>query len=654
MVPRQSGRRTLTDGAPVRADRRRSAWIFRSAAVSLSLVLLANCVDVTRPSEASRLMQTGASPGTACPPASLKGRLAKSTTGSAVGERRLAVGDTLRLARLSVPQTAITATGWRADHPDIARIEGDLVIAVAPGTTRITSSTAGRSLCVALTTVFAGAVVSALDIEAPTVIPATDTSAQFSATLRFSNGAAIRVREAATWTSLTPQVANVSAGARLEPKQAGVARIVASIGGLADTVTVQLSTDAFEAWPSARAEDFVASIGVNIHLSYFDRVYGSHFRSVIVPRLQELGVRHLRDGGTTLPNDDWMREVYGRWRETAEATGAQFTIIMSPRRTATGPGTNYGDMSHVAELRARIGDAHIAAWEGLNEHDLSGRPDFPADVRTLQQALYATIKRDPISAAQQQVIGPSIANVSTASRIGDLSAFMDAGAVHPYDGGKLPASNLRSHLDGMQVVNAGRPVWATEVGYHTASAATNPWHWALSESAQAKYTTRQFLELFNAGVRRAFAYELIDQGLDAADMEQQFGLLRNDGSRKPAFLALRNLITLLSDRGAPAFLPQPLTLLVTGDTVGIHRLVLQKHDGRRYLVLWQNSRSYDEISRVDVTAGARPITITFDTPQRIVSIFAPNVDAGASTVFRDVRTLNLSVPDHPVVVELVR
>jgi hypothetical protein len=620
----------------------------------LSLVLQASCVDVTRPSEASRLTQSGASPATACPPASLKGRFATSAKGSVVSERRLAVGDTLRLARLSIPQTTTAATGWRADHPDIARIEGDLVIAVAPGATRITSSTAGRSLCVALTTFFAGAVASALEIEAPTIIPATDTSAQFSATLRFSNGAAIRVREAATWSSLTPQVANVSAGARLEPKQAGVARIVASLGGLADTVTVQLSTEAFETWRSVRADDFVASIGVNVHLSYFDRVYGSHFRSVIVPRLQELGVRHLRDGGTTLPNDDWMREVYGRWRETAEATGAQFTIIMSPRRTASGPGTNYGDMSHVTELRTRIGDAHIAAWEGLNEHDLSGRPDFRADVRTLQQALYATVKQDPIAAGRQEVIGPSIANVSTASGIGDLSAFMDAGAVHPYDGGKPPASNLRSHVDGMQVVNGARAVWATEVGYHTASASTNPWHWALSESAQAKYTTRQFLELFNAGVRRSFAYELIDQGLDATDMEQQFGLLRNDGSRKPAFLALRNLITLLSDRGAPAFLPQPLTLLVTGDTVGLHHLVLQKHDGRRYLVLWQNTRSYDEIGRRDLTASARAITITFDNTQRIASIYTPNMDPGASAVFHDVRTLNLSVPDHPIVVELVR
>lgn len=577
-----------------------------------------------------------------------------SSKASPLSERRLAVGDTLRLARLSISQTSTAATGWQVERPDIARIEGDLVIAVAPGATRITSSTAGRALCVALTTVFAGATLSALDIEAPTIIPATDSTAQLDATLRFSNGTAIRVREAATWTSLTPLIANVSSGARLEKKQAGLARIVASVGGLADTVTVQLSTEAFESWPSVRADDFVASIGVNVHLSYFDRVYGSHFRSIIVPRLQELGIRHLRDGGTTLPNADWMAEVYGRWRETAEATGAQFTIIMSPRRTATGPGTNYGDMSHVAELRGRIGDAHIAAWEGLNEHDLSGRPDFPVEVRTLQQALYAVIKQDPITAARHEVIGPSIANVATASPIGDLSAFMDVGAVHPYDGGKLPGSNLRSHVEGMRVVNAGKAVWATEVGYHTASASTNPWHWALSESAQAKYTTRQFLELFNAGVRRSFAYELIDQGLDASDMEQQFGLLRNDGSRKPAFLALRNLITLLSDRGAPQFLPQPLAMRVAGDTVGIHRLVLQKHDGRRYLVFWQNTRSYDEVSRRDLTATSRAFTITFDAPQRLASVYTPTVDPGASAVFHDVRSLTLSVSDHPIVVELVR
>ncbi len=623
--------------------------------MSLSTVLAAACVDVTQPVESSAVHSAAEVAPAACVARSLKGRLLGLAASAPYLERQLSVGDTVRLAPRPVPaNTSEPATGWRIGNSEIIRTEGDLVIALAPGRTWVTFGTAGSALCVGLTAISAGVSLTGLEIDASPTAPASASGTQLDATLRFSNGTNLRVREAVTWSSLDPLVVAVSSSGRLEVRQAGAARIVATAGALADTASLQATTQTFEALQPVRAEDFVSSIGVNIHLSYFDRVYGSHFRSIVVPRLQELGVRHLRDGGTTLPNEDWMREVYGRWRETAEATGARFTIIMSPRRTATGPGTNYADMSHVTELRTRIGDEHIAAWEGVNEHDLSGRPAFPAEVRSLQQALYAKVKQDPVSAARHVVVGPSIANVSTAPQVGDLSAFMDAGAVHPYDGGKVPSTNLRQHVDGMRPVNGSKSVWATEVGYHTASTSTNPWHWALTETAQAKYTTRQFLELFNAGVQRSFAYELIDQGLDTSDMEQRFGLLRNDGTRKPAFIALRNLIALLSDRGAPPFVPRSLNLRITGDTTGLRRLVLEKADGRRYLVFWQNSVSYDEVHRRDVPVAPHTIAVTFDTPMTAASIYVPLIDAGVSSVQHNVRTITVSVPDHPIVIELVR
>lgn len=528
------------------------------------------------------------------------------------------------------------------------------MIALTPGRTWAIVGAAGSAMCIGLTAIADGVSLRSLDVEPPSPGATAPSGAQLDANLRFSNGKHLRVREAVLWSSLDPQIAGVSPSGRLEVRQSGVARVVATLGNLADTADVPVGLETFDTFQAVRAEEFVSSIGVNIHLSYFDRVYGSHFRSVIVPRLQELGVRHLRDGGTTLPNQDWMQEVYSRWRETAVATGAQFTIIMSPRRTETGPGSNYGDMSHVAELRARIGDEHIAAWEGLNEHDLSGRPAFAAEVRTLQQALYAAVKQNPVSAARHVVVGPSIANVSTASQVGDLSAFMDAGAIHPYDGGKIPSSNLRQHVDGMRPVNGTRPLWATEVGYHTASTSTNPWHWALTELAQAKYTTRQFLELYNAGVRRAFAYELIDQGLDTSDMEQRFGLLRNDGSRKPAFVALRNLIALLSDRDAPGFSPRALKARIDGDTSGVRRLILEKADGRTYLVFWQNSASYDETRRLDLPVVPRTIAVSLDAAVTSARTYYPLLDPSVPTVQHNVRVITVVVPDHPVVVELVR
>lgn len=45
-----------------------------------------------------------------------------------------------------------------------------------------------------------------------------------------------------------------------------------------------------------RADSFVDSLGVNTHLVYLDTAYRD-YNGIIKPRLQELGIRHIRDGG---------------------------------------------------------------------------------------------------------------------------------------------------------------------------------------------------------------------------------------------------------------------------------------------------------------------------------------------------------------------
>ncbi len=206
---------------------------------------------------------------------------------------------------------------------------------------------------------------------------------------------------------------------------------------------------------------------------------------------------------------------------------------------------------------------------------------------------------------------------------------------------------------GVRAIAGTRPLVATEVGYHTSPISTNPWHWAVSESAQAKYTLREFLELYNAGVQRTFAYELIDEGTAPSEMEFHFGLLRNDGTPKPAFTALRNLIALLGERGAAPFTTHALRVSLSGDTTGVHRLLVEKGNGRRYLVLWQNTRSYDEVTRTDLSATPRVVDVDFPAALSSVTVYQPLIGTAATATYRATRTLRVSVPDHPVLLELV-
>ena len=122
---------------------------------------------------------------------------------------------------------------------------------------------------------------------------------------------------------------------------------------------------------------------------------------------------------------------------------------------------------------------------------------------------------------------------------------------------------MRSELARMSSVSGRKPVWATEAGFQTALRSRDGQP-PVSEQAGAVYLLRTFLEHFISGVRRTYAYELLDESAEPAlrKSEQHFGLLRHDFSPKPAYTALRNLLALMGpDQGraarAPAGAPRP-------------------------------------------------------------------------------------------------
>ena len=75
----------------------------------------------------------------------------------------------------------------------------------------------------------------------------------------------------------------------------------------------------------------------------------------------------------------------------------------------------------------------------------------------------------------------------------------------------------------------------------------------MSEAAHAKYMPRLFCEYFRKGIARAYSYEFIDEFEDKAltNREAHFGLLRRDGTPKPAYTAVKNLIAVLQEKGVP-------------------------------------------------------------------------------------------------------
>jgi hypothetical protein len=237
-----------------------------------------------------------------------------------------------------------------------------------------------------------------------------------------------------------------------------------------------------------------------------------------------------------------------------------------------------------------------------------------------------------------------------AAAVGSLAAYMDLGNIHPYPGGSVPLANLVDHEQRVATIDGGRPMLVTETGYHTAVAATSGQP-AVSEDAMGRYVPRLFLDNFAAGISRSYLYELIDEGTSLANQEQNFGLLRNDGTPKPAFTALANLIAVLADPG-PAVQAATMSVSISGDTAGVARLALLKRDGRQYLILWQDVPSYDLGTRTAITVQPKNVVFRFASATG-VRVFDPAQSASAISTQR-VTTLGVAVADRAIVVEITR
>jgi hypothetical protein len=405
-----------------------------------------------------------------------------------------------------------------------------------------------------------------------------------------------------------------------------------------------VAAPAIAAEPARPSDDFVDSVGVNLHLGYEGTVYDSAFERVVEPALIASGIRHVRDGVYTAPGAGAHDFFYQRCRALA-AAGIRFNLITAMKTIRSDP-TDYARLPDVYQWC----DGAVEAFEGVNEPDLQAIPDGYPDWRTQtiesQRALYQAVKGSSLISGLA-VLGPSI--VRSPAEVGDLSRYLDYGNWHPYPGGECPAcgdvygQSLDTYLPAYRNPSGAKPMILTETGYHNAIRAPAGGHRPVSERAAGRYIPRLALEHFNRGFRRSYLYELIDLAPDPgqASIEANFGLLRNDGTPKPAYRALSSLLQLLSDPG-PAFEPGALEYSLRGASNDVHHTLLRKRDGRWFLVLWLERSSYD--------TGARPnapddINARRDLPmadRQVTLKFGASI--GAATIHRldDAGTLSSS------------
>jgi hypothetical protein len=373
--------------------------------------------------------------------------------------------------------------------------------------------------------------------------------------------------------------------------------ILVTLGGVAIAPAQTSSSKHSASIQSQPSDNVVDQIGVNIHLSFYNTPYGK-FDSIVRPRLSELGIRHIRDGALTAGNSGALQTYYKRLSALA-ADGIKSSLVTFD---ATSPAV----LTDLNRLEAVFNDAGrgVEFFEGTNEPNLKKNPSWADIGRDRQKALYEATHSNP-NLSRVAVIGPSPWGTD-AQQLGDISASVDFGNWHIYSGGQYPEAagkaSLEDYLEQARGLYSSKPIVATEAGYHSAMNVAAGKHRPTPEKIIARYLPRLILWNLKHGVIRTYLYELVDSfARGDTDPESNFGLIRYDGSPKPSFHAIKNLIGIFSDSGAVPN-PQKLDWSLTSKDPEIQTMLFQRSDGSFLLALWLGVPAWDPDQRTEVAA----------------------------------------------------
>ncbi len=442
---------------------------------------------------------------------------------------------------------------------------------------------------------------------------------------------------------------------------------------------------------------FVDSICVGTHWSYYDTPYGQNYNGV-KQKLVALGVRHIRDGGATKDVIDKLKELGRLGIKTTYVMYPILGVTANSSYWATPPAYNITDF-----VKNKVGTNAIDAVEIANEIDfnykrlswykgdttkLSDNPKSPLYwvpyIESLTKDTYKALKSDRAT-AQIKVIGPSLGrsyDYGTKSPLGDLSKYVDWGNFHSYPNGgnpfnnpfkyntiekyywhgNFPSVNINRHPYAFDVYAPpfkGKPMVATETGYFTTKGERG-----ISEKVHGKYMPRLFLEYFRQGIPRTCSYEFVDEWNQPDNSEANYGLLRHNLSPKPAYTALKNLISLLNDPQGSKIIPRALNYnLSIAPPPGynrkeyVHDLLLQKRDGNFYLVIWHEISNGDVSTTPvrEINPPPMPTQINLSTPIRSATIYTFDDAGNLSNKAASIKSnkINLNVTDKATIIKLV-
>lgn len=397
-----------------------------------------------------------------------------------------------------------------------------------------------------------------------------------------------------------------------------------------------------------RASDFLTSLGVDVHLDFWNTSYGlpngqGGNTALVASSLAYLGIHTIRIG---IPTADTLVEM-----QTLAADGIKFDVLMpSASSTALLP-------SQISAIDSLAGS--VVAIEGPNETNLT--TDFSWNNQTgdvaaasYQKALYTAVKADP-TLSHTSVYNLTLGGVGLPAYqgLGDLSASTTDGNVHVYfQNGLPPASTIQYALSLANASTPTNPTVITETNYTSAPGIKG----SVSLDVQARYDLDLLMDATKDGVQATFVYELLDEQTDPnqTNNEDHYGLFNADGSPKEAATAIHNLTSILADNttAAGTFQTGALGYTVAGMPASGDSLVLEKSNGAFDIVLWAEPEIWNVATSTQIAAPIRQVTVTLGNQVSQIMVYDPLSGTTPIATYAATSTVTVSLTDHPVVIEV--
>jgi hypothetical protein len=422
-------------------------------------------------------------------------------------------------------------------------------------------------------------------------------------------------------------------------KSPGIAMLTILAGGI-----YLMATSSSTATQAARAGDFLNSIGVNTHIDFTGTAYGN--LQTVESALNFVGIKNVRDS----LNNTKDIGTNGWWQQVANATGVKFDAFL--------PEGSPSAMQNSLQYIQQVAPQHIlTSIEGGNEED-------DAYAVSNGNSLSYTAQYEQTVYSVGQSLGLPVINMSFGTgwgtnptqgdyaNVGNISAYSNYANGHVYYGTGNPPASTIAMVNSLAQISSNHPVIITETGwYTTGSSDVN----SVSETVQAKYTLDALMDAYKAGDVKTYLYELLDQKTGDGYSEDNFGLFHSDGTPKLAATALHNLTTLLADTGSNSatFTPGSLSYSLSGTTSSDNSMLLEKSDGTYWLAIWDETRLSGPTSSTNINVANQTITLNLGSTATSIQVFDPLTGTTAVQSVNNASTAQISVPDHPVLVEII-